>query len=122
MTSKEIGARLVELCKAGKNHEAIQQLYATDIVSIEAGAPPGQSPEVNGLPAVLAKAKHWAETNEVHSMKVEGPFPHGDRFAGSRRCRRGRRTDKQHVVMREVALYTVKGDKIVREEFFYSMG
>src|SRR5207237_7989391 len=81
MTTKDIGQKLVDLCKVGKNHEAMKSLYAEHIVSVEAGAPPGQSPETAGLAACVAKSAQWAETTEVHSIKVEGPFPHGDRFA-----------------------------------------
>jgi len=119
MTSKDIGQKLVDLCKAGKNLDAIKSLYADNIVSMEAGAPPGQSTETNGLTACLAKSKQFAETTEVHSRNVEGPFPHGDRFAVIFDMDLTR--DKRRFQMKEIALYTVKGDKIVREEFFYSM-
>src|SRR5262245_52864492 len=59
MTTKEIGQKLVDLCKAGKNMDAVQQLYAQDIVSVEAGAPPGQSPESKGIGACVEKGKQW---------------------------------------------------------------
>ncbi len=121
MTSKEIGQRLVDLCKAGKNHEAITTLYSDDIVSVEAGGPPGQSPETRGLSACLAKSAAWAEVTEIHSMKVEGPYPHGDRFAVIFEMDITRRPENQRFTMKEVALYTVQHDKIVREEFFYSV-
>jgi ketosteroid isomerase-like protein len=121
MTTKEIGTKLVELCKANKNAEAMQTLYATDIVSVEAGAPPGQEATQRGLPACLAKGKHWVEAHEVHSAKVEGPFPHGDRFAVMFDYDITRRADNKRFQMKEVALYTVANDKITREEFFYSM-
>src|SRR6201989_3479769 len=81
MTTKEVADKLVKLCSEGKFEEASKELYAKDIVSVEAGAPPGQSPESKGIDAVLAKSKWWAENHEVHSAKVDGPFPHGDRFA-----------------------------------------
>src|SRR2546428_216043 len=119
MTSKDIGQQLVDLCKAGNNLDAIKSLYADNIVSMEAGAPPGQSVETNGLAACLARSKQFAETTEIHSRNVEGPFPHGDRFAVIFDMDLTR--DKRRFQMKEIALYTVKGDKIVREEFFYSM-
>ncbi len=121
MTSKEIGNQLVEFCRAGKNDEAIKSLYANDIVSVEAGAPPGQQRETKGLAACLEKSKHWAAAHEIHAAKVEGPFPHDDRFAVMFDYDITRRADKQRFNMREVALFTVKNNKIVREEFFYSM-
>lgn len=121
MTTLEIGKQLVELCRSGKNHEAMAKLYSPDIVSVEAGAPPGQSAEAKGLPAVLAKGKWWADNHEVHKAEVEGPFPHGDRFAVAFKYDITRKTDSQRIQMHEVALYTVNNDKIVREEFFYAM-
>ena len=34
MTTLEIGNQLVALCKQGKNHQAIETLYAPDVVSV----------------------------------------------------------------------------------------
>ena len=121
MTSLEIGKQLVELCRSGKNHEAMEKLYSPDIVSVEAAAPPGGSAEAKGLPAVLAKGKWWSENHEVHKAEVEGPYPHGDRFAVTFKYDVTRKTDNKRFPMHEVALYTVNDDKIVREEFFYPM-
>jgi hypothetical protein len=121
MTTLEIGKQLVELCRAGKNHEAMQKLYAPDIVSVEAGAPPGQSPETKGLDGCLAKSKAWTENHQIHKAEAEGPFPHGDRFAVLFKYDLTRKTDNKRFPLEEVALYTVKNDKISREEFFYAM-
>lgn len=119
MTTKDIGQKLVDLCKAGKNHEAMKSLYAENIVSVEAGAPPCRSAEVTGLAACLAKSEQWVATTEVHGNKVDGPFPLGDRFAVIFEMDITRRPENRRFVMKEIAIYTVKNDKIVREEFFY---
>src|SRR5665811_1988797 len=121
MTTKNIGQQLVDLCKAGKNQEAMKSLYADAIVSVEAFGLPGQSPQTTGLAACLAKAAQWAEMTEVHGRKIEGPFPHGDRFAVFFETDITRRPDNQRLTRKEVAVYTVKDDKIVREEFFYTV-
>ena len=122
MTTIEIGKKLVELCQAGKNAEAITTLYAPNVVSVEAGAPPGQSATVEGRDAVLAKSKWWAENHTVHSAVVEGPWPHGDRFIVRFTYDITRKANDQRVTMSEAALFTVAGDHVVREEFFYAMG
>jgi ketosteroid isomerase-like protein len=122
MTTFEVGKKLVELCKQGKNEEAMQALYAQDIASVEAGAPPGGTPETTGLEAVIAKGKQWSATHEVHSASVEGPFPHGDRFIVRFKYDVTDKTSNQRMSLDEGALYTVKDGKIVREEFFYAMG
>lgn len=121
MTSTEIGTKLVELVRAGKNHEAMETLYAHDIVSVEAGAPPGQKPESTGLAACLEKSKQFGQRMEVHGATVEGPFPNGDRFAVFYNYDLTPRAGGSRQKMMEVALYTVKNDKIVREDFFYKM-
>ena len=51
----EVGKQLVDLCKQGKHMEAIDTLYSPNIVSIEAGGPPGKSPRVDGIAAVKGK-------------------------------------------------------------------
>ena len=121
MTAKDIGTKLIELVKAGKAHEAIETLYAPNIVSVEAAAAPGQSREVTGIAACLQKGKQFRERMEVHRQDAEGPFPHDDRFAVLLRYDVTPRAGGPRTQMTEVALYTVKDDKIVREEFFYSM-
>jgi hypothetical protein len=121
MTTIEIGTKLVELVRAGKNHEVMETLYAPDIVSVEAGAPPGGSPESKGVAACVAKSKQWRERMEVHGAKIEGPFPNGDRFAVFYSYDVTPRAGGPRHTMNEVALYTVKNDKIAREEFFYAM-
>ncbi len=122
MTSMEIGKQLVEMCQANKNHDAIEQLYADDIVSVEAGAPPGQSAEKVGKEAVRGKGKWWADNHEVHSAHVEGPWPHGDRFIVRFTYDITQKQSGKRFTMNEAALFTVAGGKIVREEFFYTMG
>jgi hypothetical protein len=122
MTPIEIGTKLVELIKAGKNREAMETLYAHDIVSVEAGAPPGQDRETRGVTACFEKSKQFAARMELHGNEVEGPFPNGDRVALILRSDVTPRAGGPRFTMTEVALYTVAGDKIVREEFFYRMG
>lgn len=120
-----VGKKLVELCKAGKNAEAIDTLYSPDIVSIEAGAPPGGSARSEGLAAVKGKSEWWANNHEVHSGEAVGPFPNGDRFivrfTYDVTAKAGPMAGKRFT-MDEAGLYTVKDGKVVEEEFFYSMG
>jgi ketosteroid isomerase-like protein len=120
-----VGKKLVDLCKAGKNAEAMDTLYHPDIVSVEAGAPPGGSARSEGMAAIKGKSEWWVTNHEVHDAKVEGPFPHGDRFivrfTYDVTAKAGPMAGKRFT-MDEAALYTVKDGKITQEEFFYSMG
>lgn len=121
MNTLEIANKLVECCKQGKDDDA-KALYASDAVSVEAGAPPGQSREAVGLAAIKAKGSWWVENHEVHSMTVTGPWPHDDRFIVGFQLDVTPKSSGKRTQMEEMALYTVKDGKIVREEFFYTMG
>ncbi|MDX2088666.1 MAG: nuclear transport factor 2 family protein [Kofleriaceae bacterium] len=125
MTTLEVGKKLVELCNNGKNAEAMSTLYDPNIVSVEpvgssAGQEPGTSQQVQGIDAVREKSRWWIEHHTVHSEKAEGPFPHGDRFAVKFTFDVTDKDSNQRMTIEETALYTVKNDKIVREEFFYA--
>src|SRR5687768_9131020 len=81
MDAREVGNKLVELCREGRNMEAIDMLYSKDVVSLEAHGNPQIPAEVRGIDKVKQKNQWWVENNELHSSSVEGPFPHNDRFA-----------------------------------------
>ncbi|HEY6876660.1 MAG TPA: nuclear transport factor 2 family protein [Polyangiales bacterium] len=115
MTLQSVGTKLVELCNAGKNFELMRTMYTPDIVSVEAS---GQ--ETAGQQPVIQKSERWAADNEIHSQVVRGPFFNGpDHFAAYFTFVVTRKATGQKVTLEEVAVYTVVGDKISREEFFY---
>ena len=123
MTNLEIGKKLVELCQQGKNQEAMDTLYAKDIVSVEAAAMGNMPAESRGIDAVNGKGKWWYDNHTVHSATIEGPYPHGsDRFAVRFVYDVTNKPSNKRIKMDEIAVFTVKGDKIVREEFFYVTG
>jgi ketosteroid isomerase-like protein len=125
MDAKQVGMKLVAYCRNGLNLDAISSLYSPDIVSVEAMSSPEMPAEQHGIDKVVAKNKWWYENHDIHHASAEGPFPHQDRFAvifdyevtpkaGPQQGKRNR--------FHEVALYTVKDGKIVKEEFFYDAG
>jgi len=121
MTTQEVADTLVKLCSQGKFEEATNTLYSSDIVSVEAGAPPGQSRETKGLDGVKAKGQWWVANHEVHSAKVEGPLVAGSHFAVVFRLDVTFKPEKKRFTMEEVAVYKVADGKVVYEEFFYNM-
>ena len=121
MTTQEIADQLVKMCSAGQFNEAVEALYSPDIVSMEAGAPPGQSRETKGIEGVRAKGKWWAENHEVHSSKVEGPLVAGSHFAVTFKLDVTFKPQSRRFTMEEIAVYKVVNGKIAYEEFFYSM-
>ena len=70
MTNQDLATGLVNFCKEGKFHEAIETYYADDCVSIEAMSFNGMPRETAGKPAILAKAERWGSAHEVHSASV----------------------------------------------------
>jgi hypothetical protein len=123
VTADEIGKKLVALMQNGRTLEALDTLYAPDVVSVEAQESPSFPRVMEGLPAVRGKNEWWFANNEIHKAEVKGPFPHGDRFAlyldYDVTAKEGPMAG-QRMQMQEVALYTVSGGRIVREEFFYA--
>jgi hypothetical protein len=122
MTAQEVGNKLVELCRQGKNLDAVKTLYSPDVVSVEASAGPNMPAEMKGLDAVLGKNQWWLDNHEIHAASCEGPYPHGNRFIVQFRFDVTNKQMQKRFDMSEAALYTVEGGKIVREEFFYAMG
>jgi hypothetical protein len=122
MNTLDIAKKLVELCRQGKNAEARDTLYSEDIVSVEAGAPPGAQRESLGIAAVREKSAWWAANHEIHSANITGPWPHDDRFIVGFQYEVTNKPSGKRLKLDEVGLYWVRNDKIVREEYFYSMG
>jgi hypothetical protein len=120
MTTQDVANQLVKLCAASKFQEAYA-LYSPDIVSLEAGAPPGQSRESKGIAAVTAKGEWWNANHEVHSTVVEGPIVAGSHFAVTFKMDVTFKPQNRRFQMEEVAVYKVADGKIVHEEFFYNM-
>src|SRR3984893_4001730 len=120
MTTQEIADKVVQLCSQGKFQEAMS-LYSPDIVSMEDGAPPGQSREAKGIAAVKAKGEWWIANHEVHSVKVEGPLVAGAHFAVTFKMDVTFKPQSKRIQMEEIGVYKVADGKIIYEEFFYSM-
>ena len=126
MDTKQVGQTLVDLCKEGKNIEAVDRLFAADAVSEEAMEMPGGPPRVTkGIDAIRGKNQWWFDNNEVHGGTVTGPFPNGDEFAVFFTVDCTAKAGPfagQRINMEEVGLYKVKDGKVVHERFFYSAG
>ena len=115
-----VAEELVALCREGKNADAVNTLYSPDIVSIESMGNAQMPREVKGLDAIRQKGEWWRNNNEVHSANVDGPFVgDGDTFAVHYTFEVTPKQLGKRVTMDEMALYTVRDGKIVREQFFY---
>jgi hypothetical protein len=114
--------RLVSLCREGKFNEAQNELFAPDARSIEMEGMSGDLGTVQGMEAIREKGRKFdASLTAVHSITCGDPLIAGSFFAvrmdlDATYKEGGRRA------MSELCVYEVVNDKIVREQFFYSMG
>ncbi len=119
MATQDIANDLVTLCKEGKFAESGERHWAEDVVSVEAGGPPGMDPVSKGKSAARAKGEWWAGAHEVHGVEVEGPYVNGDQFIVHFTMDVTQRDTGNRIKMDETALYTIKNGKIAEERFFY---
>jgi hypothetical protein len=115
MSLKTFATQFVELCNQGRNFDVMRTMYAPDVVSVE-----GDGGETAGQAPVIHKSEVWQAGNSIHSENVRGPFFNGDnQFAVHFTFDVTRKGSGARVTLEEVGLYTVDGDKITREQFFY---
>ena len=121
MQANDVAKKLVELCRHGKNLEAISSLYAKDIVSVEAHETPTMAKKMQGVEAVIEKNKWWFENHIIHSASVDGPYVNGDKFAVYFKYDVTMKSDSKRIKMDEVGVYTVADGKVTHEEFLYGI-
>ena len=115
-----VAEELVSFCRAGRNLDAIRTLYSPDIVSIESMGNEQMPREMKGIDAITQKNQWWADNNTVHSAAIEGPFiGDANKFAVYYNYDVTAKQTGKRNAMEEMALYTVKDGKVVREQFFY---
>ncbi|QFT92712.1 SnoaL-like domain protein [Roseovarius sp. THAF9] len=121
MDMMDVAKELVAGCREDRARENLDKLYAPDAVSVEA-ADMGNGRETTGLDGIKGKHDWWESEMEMLDSDIIGPLPHGDdRFAVIFRVKVKEKATGKVSDMEEVGVYTVKGGKIVREEFFYAI-
>ncbi|MEO1258792.1 MAG: nuclear transport factor 2 family protein [Bacteroidota bacterium] len=117
MTTQEIANQLVELCRQGKDDQAVDQLYHENVKSVEIQGWPKEV--VNGIDNIRKKHKEFqSSVEEFHKNEVSDPLVAGNHFCCIMKLdatfkKMGR------IQMEELCLYEVKDGKIVKEQFFY---
>ena len=117
MSVQTVSQKFVELCRAGKNFDVMHTMYATNIVSVE-----GDGKETAGQGPVIKKSEDWVSDKTFHGETVAGPFFNGanpDQFVVYFTLDITPNATGKRITLEEVAVYTVKDDKITREQFFY---
>lgn len=115
MSVQDVGKKVVELCNQGKNFDVMRTLYAPNIVSVE-----GDGAETVGQQPVIKKSEIWVANNEIHSGLMRGPYFNGpDQFAVFYTLEVTPKATGKRTTLDEVIVYTVKGDKLTREQCFF---
>src|SRR5438309_11255685 len=116
-TTEEVATKLVDYCRKGEWMKAVDDLYAKDVVSIEAHAMENMPAEMRGIDQVRGKTEWWEKNMEVHSAKVGGPFVARDTFVVQFDVDVTDKASNKRMQMSEVGIYIVKEGKVAREEF-----
>ena len=117
MSLKTIAKQFVDLCSQGKNFDVMRTMYAPTIVSVE-----GDGKETAGQGPVIKKSEDWVANKTFHGETVAGPFFNGanpNQFAVYFTLDITPKATGKRIALEEIAVYTVKDDKITREQFFY---
>jgi ketosteroid isomerase-like protein len=117
MNTEEVATKLVELCRNREWRKALDELYAKDIVSVEAHEMENMPAEMRGIDQVRGKTDWWEKNMEVHSAKVSGPFVARDTFVVQFDIDVTDKGSNKRMQMSEAGIYTVKDGKVAREEF-----
>ena len=120
MSVHTVADKFMDLCNQGKHFEVMRTMYAPEMVSVE-----GNGKEWVGKEPVIRKSEVFQNAHILHGQKLLGPFYCGDpkasagRFAVYSVLEYTPKIGGERRTQEEVGLYTVKGDNITREEFFY---
>ena len=118
MSTSEVAARLVALCREQKWETAQQELYASNAKSIEPHETPMSPREVVGLPAILEKGKKFTSAVEtMHTLTVSEPLVASNSFACTMHLDVTMKGEGR-MQMAELCVYQVENGKIISEQFF----
>ncbi len=122
MGKTEIARGCIALWNEGKFREAYETYYSEDAVKVEPIEWEQHANEISGADA-MADHEEWLAESwvSINSIKIaEGPFIGASGFSVIIENDFTVRDTGERHVFREVGVYTVENDKIIREEFLYS--
>ncbi len=116
----KLGREFVEAMRNRRGIEHVDEIYAENAESVEAVVPPGRDVRIaKGRGAIKAKRSDWMATHDIQTLDADGPYVHPpNRFGVRFEAEVTHKATGRQMTLREVAVYTVEGRKIVREEFF----
>ena len=116
-TPLEVAKQFTDLLRAGRYAEVEERWLAPSIESVEGH---GASMAWKGKKNVLAKYRAWEADNEFVDPKIEGPWVGATGFAVKFVGHVLHKASGERHAMEEIAVYTVRDGKVVREEFHFA--
>ena len=118
MTTKEIAATLVDMCRSGKVEEAKEVLFAPHIISIEPHE--GLLPkETKGMEAIKKKAELFISmVDNFYGNEISDPIVAGDYFSVAWHTNIQMKGEERKTTS-ELCVYKTSEGKIISEQFFY---
>ncbi len=117
---EDIARDFTALLRAGEFETAGDRYWAPDVTSIEPAAPPGGlCAVVSGIEATRIKRRARFGGARIDEIGIDGPFVTGDQFALFLDMVLINPASGVRQAFTEIALYTVRGDRIAEERYFY---
>jgi hypothetical protein len=114
----DVARQFTDLLRAGKYAEVEERWLGPGIESVEGH---GAAMSWKGKKNVLAKYRAWEANNEFVDAVIDGPWVGATGFAIKFTGHvRNKSTGERHA-MEEIAVYTVRDGKVVREEFHFAI-
>lgn len=123
MNAIEVGQRLIALTTADKDAQALDELYADNVVSVEADGSDGTPDVFEGIEAVREKHAWWNSVAAMHEVTAEGPYAAADdnqlaiKFCMDVTMMDPETEKPNRAQMTEMGIFTVENGKIVREVY-----
>ncbi len=120
MTIEHLARDFANLLLSGNQVEAARKYWSNDIVRIEpARWPAGQPRQVTGYAAAHARLLEWIAVSDAGELAIDGPFVTGDVFALFLDMEISVPATGKREPFSEIAIFTVRDDKIIEERYFY---
>jgi ketosteroid isomerase-like protein len=121
MNAQDVANRLVQLCREGKDIDAVNELYDDNIVNIEPESSPMSGKTVS-KEAILESTKRWySSVEQLHDMHISDPIVSDNFFACTMNFDITFKGQDRNTID-ELCVYEVKDGKIVTSQFFYTTG
>ena len=119
MTKQQVADRLIGLCRRGQFEQAVRELYAPDVISVEPEGVPDRNGQ--GLDQIYAKGEAFnSKVEKVNSSFISDPIVADNFFSCSMLMNINLKGMLMAIDMNEVCVFTVSDGKVIKEELFYT--